>query len=301
MGGKARERLKVYLPIYAMALPALILLAIWFYYPVLNSLRMAFFDWDGFMSMTYVGWNNFKFIFQDKYFWMALRNMVYFLLFGLTFPFLMPFLTAELICALKSKAARTFYRTIFLLPSVVPAVVSILLWRFIYDYSGPLNRILNAVGLGFAAHNWLVDPGVALLAVLFVGFPFAGGTALLIYTAGLENIPADVHDSAKIDGVNVRQRIWHIDIPFSIPSFRYIIVTSLTGILANFVVVLLLTNGGPLYRTTVPGYYLYDKAFGVIPQYGLACAVGLLLIGFSLGLAALTQRCLRSDTEYYAD
>ena len=301
MNVKVRRRMINTTPFYLLVLPAFILLAIWFYYPVINSMRMAFYDWDGFLSANYVGWSNFKTIFADKYFWMSVRNMAFFLLFGFTFPFLMPFLTAELICSLRCKGVRTFYRLVFLLPSVVPAVVSILLWRFIYDNSGPLNRILTGLGLDFAAHNWLVDPRVALLAVMFVGFPFAGGTAMLIYTAGLENIPSEIYDSAKMDGVNTWRRILHIDIPFSVPSFRYIIITGLTGIFANFVVVLLLTNGGPLFRTTVPGFYLYDKAFGVIPQFGMACAVGLLLILFSLALAALTQRYLKSDTEYYAE
>jgi ABC-type sugar transport system permease subunit len=260
---------------------------------------MAFFDWDGLSAGQFLGLDNFFEIATDPVFWTAMANMVIVLVFSLTVPLFIPFFAAEAIHHLDSRRLRNFFRTAMVLPVVVPSVVWILLWRNIYDpTNGLINRFVRAVFDPQFNQTWLSDPHTALGAILFIGFPFVSSTALLIFAAGLEDIPTDVYDASKLEGLTFWQRLRHIDLPFCVPQFRLIVVSSFSGIIANYTAVLLLTQGRPLNTTMVPGYYLYRA--GAEQRFGLAAAVGLCLIALILVLTVLLQRYLKSDLEYEA-
>jgi len=284
---------------YGFIAPALLSLLFWYYVPVVQSFAMAFFDWDGLSVGNFLGLDNFVEIFTDPVFWTALVNMVLVLAFSLTVPIFVPFLAAEGIQHLKSAKAREFFRTAMVLPVVVPAVVWILLWRNMYDpTNGLINRFVRAVFDPSFSQGWLSDPHTALGAILFIGFPFVSSTALLIFSAGLEEIPTDIYDAAQLEGLGFWERMRHIDLPFCIPHFRLILVSSFSAIIANYTAVLLLTQGRPLNSTLVPGYYLYRA--GADQRFGLAAAVGLSLIVLILVLTVLLQKLLRSEVEHEA-
>ena len=286
--------------LYLLVAPAVITLAVWYYFPVIHSFVMSLFDWDGFLSARYVGAQNFVELVTDPDFWMSLRNMAVVLAFSLTVPFIVPFLAAELIGELESKRWRELYRTLLVLPVVVPSVIWILMWRTIYDpTTGALNRFIRLFGQPGFSLNWLNEPGTALGALLFIGFPFVSTTALLFFSAALEDIPRDVYDAARVDGVPRWRRILHIDIPFCLPQLRFLEVTSFAGIIANYTSVLLLTQGRPLNRTLLPGYYLYRASAGD-QRFGYASAVSLVLVAFVLLLTIIVQRHVRSETEFTA-
>jgi ABC-type sugar transport system permease subunit len=146
-------------------------------------------------------------------------------------------------------------------------------WRNIYDpTNGLINRFLRAAFDPGFTHGWLSDPRTALGAILFIGFPFVSSTSLLIFSAGLEEIPAEIYDAANIEGASFLTRTLNIDLPYCIPHFRLIVVSGFSGIIANYAAVLLLTQGRPLNSTMVPGYYLYRA--GADQRFGLASAVG---------------------------
>ena len=285
---------------YALIGPAVVSLAIWYYFPVLQSFAMSLFDWDGLSSGSFVGLANYVEIFTDPAFWTSMKNMAIVVAFSLTVPVFAPFLAAELIHALDSAKLRSFFRAALVLPIVVPSVVWILMWRNIYDpTTGALNMFLRELIDPSFSFGWLTDPRTALGAILFIGFPFVANTSLLIFSAGLEDIPSDIFDAAELDGLSFWDRIRYIDIPFSIPQFRFIVVTSFAGIIANYTAVLLLTQGRPMDKTLVPGYYLY-RASASDQRFGLAAAVGLTLIALILTLTFFTQKYLKSDMEYEA-
>ena len=291
---------KVDLRCYALIAPAVLALALWYYVPVIQSFGLSLFDWDGLTSGKFVGLSNYAEVFTDPVFWRSLGNMAIVLAFSLTVPFFAPFVAAELICGLRSPRLRSFFRTAMVLPVVVPSVVWILMWRNIYDpTNGALNRFLRAVGEQGLARNWLSEPSTALGALLFIGFPFVSNTALLVFSAGLEDIPQDIYDAASIDGFPLWRRIVNIDLHFCLPQFRLLVVTSFAGIIANYTSVLLLTQGRPLNRTMLPGYYLY-RASASEQRFGLAAAVGLIVIAVILALTFASQRFLRSSLEYEA-
>lgn len=284
---------------YLLVAPAFLSLLLWYYVPVLQSFAMAFFDWDGLSVGAFLGLGNFVEIFSDPVFWTAMRNMCVVLAFSLTIPVFVPFLAAEGIHCVGSPRLRGFFRTAMVLPVVVPAVVWILMWRNIYDpTNGLINRFVRSVFAPEFSHGWLSDPRTALGAILFIGFPFVSSTALLIFSAGLEDIPTDVYDAAKLEGLSFPQRMRYIDLPFCVPQFRLIVVSSFSGIIANYTAVLLLTQGRPLNSTLVPGYYLYRA--GADQRFGLASAVGLSLIVLILGFTVLLQKYLKSGIEHEA-
>ena len=286
--------------LYVLVAPAVITLGVWYYYPVIHSFIMSLFDWDGFLTARFIGLQNFAELFTDPEFWTSLRNMAIVLAFSLTIPFLVPFLAAELITELESRRWRQLYRTLLVLPVVVPSVIWILMWRTIYDpTTGALNRFIRLFGNPDFSLNWLNDPSTALGALLFIGFPFVSSTALLFFSAALEDIPRDILDAARVDGVPRWKRIRHIDLPFCLPQFRFLEITSFAGIIANYTSVLLLTQGRPLNRTLLPGYYLYRASAGD-QRFGYASAVSLVLVAFILMITVVVQRRVRSDTEFTA-
>jgi raffinose/stachyose/melibiose transport system permease protein len=286
--------------LYLLVAPAIVTLGAWYYYPVIHSFVMSLFDWDGFLTARYVGLQNFVELFTDPDFWTSLRNMALVLAFSLTIPFVVPFITAELIAELRSKRWRELYRTFMVLPVVVPSVIWILMWRNIYDpTTGALNRFIRLFGQPGFSLDWLNEPATALGALLFIGFPFVSSTALLFFSAALEDIPRDIYDAARVDGVPHWLRIRHIDIPFCVPQFRFLEITSFAGVIANYTSVLLLTQGRPLNHTLLPGYYLYRASAGD-QRFGYASAVSLVLVVFILLLTVLVQRHVRSETEFEA-
>jgi ABC-type sugar transport system permease subunit len=178
---------------------------------------------------------------------------------------------------------------------VAPLVVVILLWKFIYDPSvGLLNTLLGAVGLSALQHAWLGEFGTALPALMFIGFPFASGTSVLIYLAGLMNIPSEVMEAASLDGATGVRRILHVDLPLLMGQVKLFIVLGIIGGVQAFEIPLILTQGGPGWATEVPGLRMYQVAFED-NRFGYASAIGFVLFLVVLLLTFITFRFIRSS------
>jgi raffinose/stachyose/melibiose transport system permease protein len=179
---------------------------------------------------------------------------------------------------------------------VVPGMVTMLLWAFVYDGSiGLLNMSLEAIGMGAWARGWLGESSTALLAIVGVGFPWAGGLALLIYLAGLNGISADVWDATALDGATGLRRILAVDLPLLRPQIRLLATLTVIGALQDFGSILILTGGGPGLATHVPALHMYFQAFR-FGHMGYASAIGLALFLAVFALAALNQRWGRRAT-----
>jgi raffinose/stachyose/melibiose transport system permease protein len=175
-----------------------------------------------------------------------------------------PFIGAEMIFNLPSVRAQYVYRVLFVLPIVVPAIVTILIWTFIYE---PTFGLLNALLTQFfhipreVIPNWLGDSKLVLPSLMFMGFPWMSGLNLLIYYSGLQDISTDVIEYAELDGCTGLKRIFRIDIPLVSGQIRLLLILSIIGTLQNLTVPLLMTNGGPGYDSYTPGLLMYNKAF----------------------------------------
>jgi raffinose/stachyose/melibiose transport system permease protein len=234
------------------------------YYPALRAIIGSFTKWDGFGEPVFVGLNNFITLFKDPVFQVSVRNVLYWSAGSILIAMTAPFIGAELMFNLPGAKAQFIYRVLFVFPIVVPAVVTILIWTFIYEPSfGLFNRLLVDV-LHIPREiipNWLGDSRFVIPSLLFMGFPWMSGLNLLIYYSGLQDISGDVIEYAELDGCTGFKRVFRIDIPLVGGQIRLLLVLSIIGTLQNLTVPLLMTNGGPGYDSYTPGLYMYFKTF----------------------------------------
>jgi raffinose/stachyose/melibiose transport system permease protein len=181
---------------------------------------------------------------------------------------------------------------------VVPGIVLILVWMFIYDpQMGMLNTLLRMAGLDSWTQLWLGDLRLALWCIGFFGFPWVSGLNLLIYLAGLDSIPHELFDAAAIDGASRVRRFFHVDIPMIMGQIKLIFILTIITQMQNFQDVLIFTNGGPGQATMVPGLVLYHSAF-FYNKMGYASAIGVTLFVVIFLITAINLRFIRSDIEY---
>jgi ABC-type sugar transport system permease subunit len=276
------------------------LVALFCYYPILSAFYHALFVWEGSGDATWVGLANFAELGRDAILGEATLNLLKMLLVGMVVSLTLPLAAAEMIFHLRSARAQYFYRVLFVIPMLVPGVVVLLIWGFLYDYDlGAVNQVLRAIGLGQFAHAWLGEPGIALCALMFIGFPWIGSFALLVYFAGLQSIPASVLEAARVDGASGLTRIWHVDLPLIRGQIKLLLTLGVIGGVQGFQTQLILTQGGPGYSTTVPGLLLYQNSM-LYDRMGYACAMGVVMFLAILALTYLSTRYFRSGADFVA-
>lgn len=286
---------------YLFVLPTMILLCIFNYYPAFSGLYHSLFDWAVGGESKFIGLRNFIEIITDRNFQTSVINVTKLTIWNLLVPTLIiPIFVAELIYNLHSQRAKYIYRVLVITPMVIPGIVNLLIWQFIYDADyGLLNTILKGIGLGHLTRSWLGDPNTALYAIMAMGFPWIGGTTVLIYLAGLMNIPSSVFDAALIDGVIGLRRFFSIDLPLITSQIKLNVILSLIGTIQGYGTMLVLTGGGPGTSTLVPGLYMYQAAFNY-GRMGFASAVGVILFIVILFLTILNMKFISSPAEYEA-
>ncbi len=282
---------------YLLLAPLLLGLLVFSYYPPISGLFHSFFNWNVTGEAVFVGLDNFRELFSDPVF---LNSIPTFLKIGipcLIISVVVPLIMAELIYAVKNSKLKYLYRVLVLLPMVAPGLIYTLLWEKIYDPQlGLLSGVLRLLGVIEPDQivNWLGDPELVIPSLIFKGFPWIGGTAVLIYMAGLMNISTDVIEATVLDGCNTFKRIWYIDLPQLKGQIKYFLVFGLIGVIQDYNNQLLITEGGPGYTTYVPGYYMYVKAF-TAGRMGYASAVGFVMFIVIFLLTLLIMRPRRND------
>lgn len=281
---------------YLFLLPLFVGLIIFSYYPPVYGIIQSFFEWDGTNQGTYIGAQNYFNLFKDEVFLDSIPTMIKIMMPRLIIGIVAPLIMAELIFCLKRVKLQAIYRVLVLVPIVAPGVVGLLIWKNIFDPTGGLLTSLAEL-LGFAtesgAIDWLGDPKLVIFSIIFMGFPWVGGTSVLIYTSGLMNISEDVFDAAKLDGVTTWKRIRLIDLPLLVGQIRYFFIFGIINGLQDYGTQMVLTQGGPGYSTYVPGYYMYTQAFAA-GKMGYACAIGTTLFVCIMILTLFAFRFTRS-------
>lgn len=279
---------------YFLLLPCFILLFLFNYYPAFLALWGSIFTLDYGREGTFVGLENFRELWSDPTFIASVRNVVALTLFGTITAITIPIFVAEWIFRLRSDRSQYFYRIIMVWPAIVPGLVTLLLWQFIYDpYYGLLNAMLSWVGLDqWATKAWLADPDLALYALMGSAFPFVGGIGVLIYLAGLQSISVEIYDAAKLDGAGGMRQFLSIDLPLIKGQIRLNMVLSIITGLQVLTGPLVLTNGGPVDATMVPGLYMYQQAF-TYGRLGYASAIGVIVFIAVFVLTVLNMTLFR--------
>ncbi len=279
---------------YLLLVPCFTLLILFNYYPAFLALWGSIFTLDYGREGEFIGLQNFRDLWSDATFRKSISNVLLLTGFGVITTVTMPIFVAEWIFRLRSDRAQYFYRIIMVWPAIVPGLVTLLLWQFIYDpYYGLLNAMLDAVGLEeWATKAWLADPDLALYALMGSGFPFVGGIGVLIYLAGLQSISVEIYDAAKLDGASGFRQFLTIDLPLIKGQIRLNIVLSVIAGLQALTGPLVLTNGGPVDSTMVPGLYMYQQAF-TYGRLGYASAIGVVVFIAVFVLTVLNMTLFR--------
>jgi raffinose/stachyose/melibiose transport system permease protein len=281
---------------WAFLAPTFVFVGIFCYWPAVRALEGAFTSWDGVSAPKWVGLHNFDQLLHDTVFLQSFLHLLWWSLFGIPVGMGASLLVALLIYRLDSKRAQYWFRVAFSLTLCLPGIVGILTWSNFYEIGGVIDVILSDVGLGRFGTAWLANPHTALGALIFMGFPFVGAFAMLVFYAGLQSIPGEILDAAAVDGVSSMKRVWHVELPLIKGQLKVILILSIIAITQNLLPPLLLTQGGPANDTYVPVLYMYENAFQYA-QMGYALSIAFVLFVASLVLALLTMRYLRTDAE----
>jgi ABC-type sugar transport system permease subunit len=285
-------------PIYLFLVPTFAFLLIFTYYPIFSAFLHSFYRWDGVRSQ-FIGLENFRNLFTvDTQFRIAVPNVLKLTAFRVSIALTFPLIAAEVIFGLKNTRTAYFWRVLLIVPMVVPWIVLILVWLFIYDpQMGIINTLLRTVGLEEWTRLWLGDMRLALWCIAFYGFPWISGLNLLIYLAGLDAISPELFDAAAIDGASRTQRIFRLDIPLIAGQIKLIFIMTIITQLQNFQDVMIFTNGGPGQSTFVPGLVLYHSAF-FYSKMGYASAIGVVIFLVIFVITLFNMKYVQSGIEY---
>jgi len=262
---------------YAFVLPAIAIFTVFYIIPFFWVFQLGLSDWDGILpARTFVGLSNFKeIIFQDKSWWQAMGNAGWVTLIALTFQNTLAFLLA-MACDREIKL-KNFYRVIFFIPPVLSEIVVGMVWRFIIndvDGANIINRALISAGFGQFARSWLNDPKTALTTVAIVHSWKGFGWGFLIFLAGLQTIPRELYEAARVDGANAWQRFKGITMPLMIPVIVLVSILTVLGTMQAFALIIGLVGGELAGHTSVPVLRILASMRGS-SRFGYACAQGL--------------------------
>ncbi|MEA4866528.1 MAG: sugar ABC transporter permease [Sphaerochaeta sp.] len=257
-------------------LPTILIFGFLFVIPTVTSFYYSLTDWNiNRRVISFIGFENFRELFSDVKFRSTLGNT---LTYSFSVTFVRNFLGLFLAILLNNAQlkGRNLFRTIIFLPYVIAPVVIGYLFTAIYNPAqGILNQALRTFGLGFLAQDWLNDPNIALFSTIMTDVWRTTGFSMVIYLAGLQAIPHELYESAEIDGANGRWKLTNVTLPLLAPSITINVVLALIGTMKVFVMILVLTNGGPGYATEVINTYIMSTfSLGL---YGSGTAANIIL------------------------
>jgi len=278
---------------YIFIAPFVLGFLFWFLIPALTSLWLVFQKWNMIAPPEFIGLGNFKKLLTDRLFWQALKVTTVYSAIAVPLGMVLAFLLAML---MNSKVRGiTVFRTIYYLPSIVPAVSNAVLWAWILNSDfGLLNALLHVFGVRRIL--WLQDPDWALPALVLMSLWSLGG-GMVIYLAGLQGIPNEFYEAAEIDGAGAWAKLWHVTLPLMSPVIFFNLVMSIIGTFQIFTAGYLITNGGPQNATLFYVLYLWRNAFLYL-NMGYAAALAWVLFIIIIGLTALVFKGIGSRVYY---
>jgi len=225
--------------------------------------------------MQFVGLSNFKnALFHDPAWWISLKNAGFLTILALGVQNVMALILALIVD--REIKGKNFYRVVFYLPPVLSGIVVGLLWNWIFDGShGLLNHGLESLGITHWSRAWLADPKTALLAVSVIHMWKGFGWGFVILLAGLQAIPRELHEAARVDGANEWAIFRKLTIPLMLPVFFLVSILTILGTMQIFDIIVSTTNGGPGYHTEVPITRILAAMVGS-SRFGYACSLGIL-------------------------
>jgi ABC-type sugar transport system permease subunit len=281
---------------YSFAAPYLVLFLVFLAVPILASLAMSFTDFSlgdvtAPLGAPFIGLANYGHLLSDDKFKQAAFNTAYFTVVGLAAT-----LSLGLVAALGLNRAlgrlRSVFRVGYYLPAVTSIVAIAVIWRFLLDPDfGLINGMLKQVGI--SGPNWLGTPALAMPSIIGIGVWRNLGNAMVLFLAGLQGIPEDVYEAARIDGATAWREFWRITLPLLRPTTLFVAVIMSIGYLQLFEEPFVMTRGGPLNKTLSVSMYMYQQGFSFF-HMGYASSIGYVLFVVIAAVTAVQFRLLRN-------
>lgn len=269
-------------------LPGLAVYAAFVGYPLTQTIRYSFYDWDGIGASRWVGLANYRTVLADERLRDSVVHSLLLIGFFTVLPILLGLVAAALVAELRSRRIQAFARVVLFLPQVIPLAGAAIAWSWLYSDDGAVNQALRAVGLDALTRPWLGDFGTALPAVGLIGTWVATGLCTVLFTAGIQRLDPALLEAAALDGAGWLRRLRSI----TVPSLRREVAVAATVLtiaaLASFDIVYVATAGGPGYATTVPGVLIFRLVF-TEQAVGLASALAVVLVALVLAVIAPLQ------------
>ncbi len=226
--------------------------------PILASLYLSFSEYDILRSPLWIGLDNYTYLFSDPVFWKSLK--VTFIFAFITLPLSIIFGITFAVLLNQKISGLSIYRTCFYLPSIVPIVANSIVWLWIFrgDEGGLFNNFLSKINI--TGPLWFSDPKWALIPLIIMSL-WSIGNSVLIYLAGLQNIPQSLYEASEIDGAGFFQKLFLITIPMLTPTIFFNLIIGIISVFQYFIPAYIMTAGGPEYATTFYSLYAYQSAF----------------------------------------
>jgi raffinose/stachyose/melibiose transport system permease protein len=287
------RRVQEYLTIFLFLLPAFVIFLLFIIYPIFRAIYYSLFNWNGLGPATvFVGLNNFKQILTDQVFIKAIRNCLLIVILSLAIQ--LPFALSLAIMVGRDLPGRAFFRAIFFMPYVISEVITAIIWMSLLD-PDPERGLINALLVlipGVHAQNFLGDMNQVLACVFIVLSWKYFGLYILLFMAGLQNIPKEIEEAAVIDGANRWQTVRNVTIPLLGSTIRTCILLSVLGSLTQFNLIWIMTRGGPVNTSEVMATYMYRYSF-IRFQLGYGSAVALVMLAICLVFSIAYLRLAR--------
>lgn len=272
------------------ALPAIVLVIGVHYAATLTGGFFAFTNWTGLGTFDIIGFKNFERIFADPQLLGAVGNTLFLAFGSVILTNIIGLLFALAIN--RTLKSRYILRTLLFMPVVLSPLAVAYVWKFIFQFNGPLNGVLGALGLTEFQKVWLADPTWSIWAILLTVVWQQTGFTMVIYLAGLASVPVEVEEAAALDGAGLWARFWNVTVPAIRPSIAIATTLGIIQGLRIFDQILALTGGGPAGATETLATEVYKQAFS-LGQFGFGSALALVLTVIILAFAILQQYVTR--------
>ena len=270
--------------------------------PILASFGLAFTRWNLFTEPEYVGWANFQKLAHDPLFYKSVFNTIYYTVFAVPLGLVLALGLAMLVN--HRLRGINFFRTAFFLPNVVAGIAMLLLWKWLFDPNfGLINLFLDWTGLmaalewiGLGRPQWISSRTGAMPGMIFMSIWGLGGS-MMIFLAGLQNIPRELIEAAELDGAGPWKRFRYVTLPLLTPTIFFLMMVGVIASLQIFNQAYVMTQGGPAHATLFYVLYLFQTAFERF-QMGYACAMALVLFIITL-IVSLIQLAMGKKWVHY--
>jgi raffinose/stachyose/melibiose transport system permease protein len=268
-------------------LPALALVLVFVYYPIVENVRLSLFKWNAFSAgPRFVGLDNYRQAADDPIFWRSLFNNIGYAVVSVLVQVVLALVLAALLEEAVRPKLRGWLRTIYFIPATISITVAGILFTFVYHPDiGLVNRVLSAVGLGQFQHGWLGEPGTAIWSIIVMSQWQSFGYTSMLFIVAIQRIPRELYEAAYVDGANKLRSFFTITVPMVREMTTLLVIVTISGAFLVFNEVMVMTAGGPNNKSQVLGTWLYFNAF-LNDDMGYAAAIATIIFVITFAAAA---------------